>query len=149
VSDLRELYQEILLEHNRHPRHFGVTEGASHGATGHNPLCGDRVTLYVDVSGDVVTRITFTGSGCAISTASASMLTEAATGLDLAAVRRLAADFVAMLTHANDPLAETRVGKLAVFAGVRDYPVRVKCATLAWHTMLAALDGTTTEVIPT
>jgi nitrogen fixation NifU-like protein len=138
-DSLRELYQEVILDHSKNPRNFRVPEGASRQAKGYNPLCGDRVTLFVDVEGGVVRNIGFQGAGCAISTASASMMTEALKGKTEADVEKLFATFHALVTGKSELVDEERVGKLAVFAGVRDYPVRVKCATLAWHTLKAAL----------
>ena len=138
-DSLRELYQEVILDHSKTPRNFRVPEGASRQAKGYNPLCGDRISLFVDVEGGVVRKIGFQGAGCAISTASASMMTEALKGKTEADVEKLFATFHALVTGKSELVDEERVGKLAVFAGVRDYPVRVKCATLAWHTLKAAL----------
>ncbi len=143
MSDLRELYQEVLLDHYRRPRNFGPLQGANRSAEGHNPLCGDQLKVHVDLLGDRVARVGFEGSGCAISTASASLMTEAVAGKTVAEAEALFHRFHDMLT--GDPSREAEVdpelGKLAVFAGVREYPVRVKCATLAWHTLRAALEG--------
>jgi nitrogen fixation NifU-like protein len=139
---LRELYQEVILDHSKNPRNFRVPEGASRQAKGYNPLCGDRITLFVDVEGGVVRNIGFQGAGCAISTASASMMTEALKGRTEAEAEELFSAFHAVVTGKSGPADEEKLGqlgKLAVFAGVRDYPVRVKCATLAWHTLKAAL----------
>jgi nitrogen fixation NifU-like protein len=139
-EDLRDLYQEVILDHNRHPRNFGVLAEANRTAEGYNPLCGDRVTVYLRVDGDRVREVSFEGSGCAISTASASLMTEALRGRTVDEVHELFHGFHDMVTRGVDP--ETGVdalGKLAVFAGVREFPVRVKCATLAWHTLEAAL----------
>ncbi len=140
MADLRELYQEVILDHNRRPRHFHALERASHRADGYNPLCGDRLTLFLQVEGDVVRDAGFQGSGCAISKASASMMTDAIIGRSLAEVDALFAGFQRMVTaDIEKPAAGDGLGKLAVFAGVREYPARVKCATLAWHTLQAAL----------
>jgi nitrogen fixation NifU-like protein len=142
MSDLRELYQTTILDHNKQPRNFRVPEHANHSAVGHNPLCGDRVTVHLELEDGVVKDVGFQGSGCAISTASASLMTQAVKGRSLAEVEKLFADFHELLT--SDPRSEidtSRVGKLAVLAGVREYPVRVKCATLAWHTLRAAIAG--------
>jgi len=142
MSDLRELYQTTILDHNRQPRNFRVPAAANRSATGHNPLCGDRVSVHVELEDGVVKDVGFQGNGCAISTASASLMTQAVKGKPVADVRRLFDAFHALVT--SDPRREIDpdgVGKLAVFAGVREYPVRVKCATLAWHTLRAALDG--------
>lgn len=135
---LRELYQEVILDHTKHPRNFRVIENASHDAKGENPLCGDRLSLYVLVEDGVIRDVSFKGAGCAISTASASMMTEALKGKTEAAAAALFGAFHAVVTGKEDADEDT-LGKLAVFAGVCDYPVRVKCATLAWHTLNAAL----------
>jgi nitrogen fixation NifU-like protein len=138
MSDLRDLYQEVILDHNRHPRNFGRLESANRESEGYNPLCGDRVHVYVRVEGDRVQELSFQGSGCAISTASASLMTEALKGKTVAEARELFRGFHDLLTtEGADP---DRLGKLAVFAGVKEYPIRVKCATLAWHAVQAALD---------
>jgi nitrogen fixation NifU-like protein len=142
MSDLRELYQTTILDHNKQPRNFRVPEGANRSAAGHNPLCGDRVAVHLVLEDGVVKDVGFQGAGCAISTASASLMTQAVKGRSVAEVRKLFDAFHALLT--SDPQQEVDadgVGKLAVFAGVREYPVRVKCATLAWHTLRTALEG--------
>jgi nitrogen fixation NifU-like protein len=142
VSELSELYQEVILDHNQRPRNFHALDGAARRADGHNPLCGDRLTLFIEVKDGVVRDIGFQGSGCAISKASASMMTDAIKGHseeEAAALFRLFHDLVTGAAPDGDP--DSRLGKLVVFAGVRDYPVRVKCATLAWHTLRAALDN--------
>ena len=136
MSELSDLYQELILDHNRSPRNFRkLAKGKK--AEGHNPLCGDRVHVYLDVEGDRIADIAFEGSGCAISTASASLMTEALKGRSVEEARRLFHGFHDLLTAGGD--AEG-LGKLAVFAGVREYPIRIKCATLAWHAVQAALD---------
>ena len=135
---LRELYQEVILDHTKSPRNFREIENASHDAKGHNPLCGDRLALYVVVEDGVIRDIAFKGAGCAISTASASMMTEALKGKTEAEAEALFGAFHGVVTGKDD-VNDDELGKLAVFAGVRDYPVRVKCATLAWHTFNAAL----------
>jgi nitrogen fixation NifU-like protein len=138
-GDLRELYQEVIFDHNRKPRNFHKMEQADHVADGHNPLCGDQLTVYLRVEGDAVADVSFVGHGCAISTASASLMTEAVKGKPVAEVEALFQDFHAMLT---DTAPEGRdFGKLRVLAGVREFPARVKCATLAWHTLHNALSG--------
>lgn len=138
--DLRELYQEMILDHNRRPRNNGVLDqdGARH-ADGYNPLCGDRLTVYVGTDGDVLDEVKFTGEGCAISQAAASLMTEAVKGKTRAEIEKLKAAFLKLVTTGET--TETDLGKLAVLGGVRDFPMRVKCATLAWHTLQAALDG--------
>jgi nitrogen fixation NifU-like protein len=140
MSDLRDLYQEVILDHNRQPRNFGPLPEANRTAEGLNPLCGDHVKVFLKLAGDRVQGITFEGAGCAISTASASLMTEALAGKTIAEARALFNQFHELLTvgEAGDP--ET-LGKLAVFSGVREFPMRVKCATLAWHTLKAALEG--------
>ena len=143
MSELRELYQTTILDHNKQPRNFRPLKVKTHEADGHNPLCGDKLTVEVSVGGDgVVEDVGFQGSGCAISTASASMMTEAIKGKPLAEVEALFERFHELVT--SDPTEEpdvAHVGKLMVFAGVREFPMRVKCATLAWHTLNAALAG--------
>lgn len=151
MSELFDLYQEVILDHNKSPRNFGKLEGPLEGAreilhaNGHNPLCGDRLTLYVDTDGKEIRDIKFEGSGCAISKASASLMTEALKGKTVAESTELFEGFHELLT--GDPSerakAGAELGKLAVFEGVREFPIRVKCATLAWHTLQAALEGGT------
>jgi nitrogen fixation NifU-like protein len=147
VSDLRDLYQELILDHGRQPRNFRAIEGASGEADGYNPLCGDKVHVYVKVEGDVVTDVSFTGDGCAISKASASLMTQALKGRTTADAERLFESFHALVTGQGDS-TEAAAGKLDVFAGVAEFPARVKCASLSWHTLRAALagrDAVTTE----
>jgi nitrogen fixation NifU-like protein len=138
-SDLRELYQELVFDHNRHPRNFHALDGADHVAEGYNPLCGDQLTVYLRVEDGVVAEASFVGHGCAISTASASLMTEAVKGRPVAEVEALFRDVHALLTDAPPPGRD--FGKLAVLAGVREFPARVKCASLAWHTLHNALAG--------
>lgn len=141
MSDVRELYQEVILDHGRNPRNFGPLDDANRNAEGYNPLCGDRLALHLRVENDVVVEARFEGSGCAISTASASVMTQVLKGKTVAEARELFARFKALVTSSMDDVPDTAtLGKLAVFAGVREFPVRVKCATLAWHTMDAALE---------
>ena len=139
MADLSDLYQEVILDHNRRPRNFRVLDQPSHHAEGYNPLCGDRLMLYLKVDGDVVTEVGFQGSGCAISRASASLMTDEVRGKPVVEVRALFERFHQMVTSAPD-IAVEDLGKLSVLAGVREFPVRVKCASLAWHTLKAALD---------
>ncbi len=139
MSELRDLYQEVILDHNRHPRNFGSLEEASHEADGFNPLCGDKIHVHLLVDGDRITDIRFEGSGCAISTASASVMTELLKGKTLEEAKALFHTFHDLVTGKTDGDLAT-LGKLAVFAGVSEFPVRVKCATLCWHTTQAALD---------
>lgn len=137
MSDLRDLYQEVILDHNKRPRNFRVIEPATHHADGHNPLCGDRVTVYVAVEDGVIKDVAFQGNGCAISTASASLMTEALKGKTVGEFKHLFTGFHNVVTGSGEA---DNLGKLTILAGVRDYPSRVKCATLAWHTLQAALD---------
>ncbi|MGH8738085.1 MAG: Fe-S cluster assembly sulfur transfer protein SufU [Burkholderiales bacterium] len=138
MSDLRELYQEVIVDHNRNPRNFGRPAGANRQAQGYNPLCGDKVTVYLRVENGVVADAAFEGSGCAISTASASLMTEALKGGTEAEAERLFEGFHGMVAGSG---AHPELGKLEVLSGVREFPARIKCATLAWHTMDAALKG--------
>ena len=142
MSDLSALYQEVILDHNRRPRNFGVMENADHQSEGFNPLCGDRVSVYVKLNRSVVEEISFQGSGCAISMASASIMTESLKGRRLEEVAALFERFHQLVTGNLDSqdLSEPDLGKLVVFEGVSRYPVRVKCATLTWHTLRAALE---------
>jgi nitrogen fixation NifU-like protein len=138
MNDLRDLYQEVILDHNKKPRNFHALKPSSHQADGHNPLCGDQVTIYLNVNDGVIEDISFQGRGCAISTASASLMTMTLKGKTVAEAEQLFGQFHDMVT--SDDAPPENLGKLAVFSGVRDYPSRVKCATLAWHAMQAALD---------
>ena len=147
MSDLNDLYQEVILDHNRRPRNFHALPDASHRAEGYNPLCGDRLTVYLKLDGDVIREAAFEGSGCAISKASASLMTDAIKGSSVPDARALFERFHRMVTTPPDQDVED-LGKLSVLAGVRKFPVRVKCASLAWHTFKAAVDRkevTTTE----
>jgi nitrogen fixation NifU-like protein len=139
MSDLSDLYQEVILDHNRRPRNFGALEQPTHQAEGYNPLCGDRMTLHLRLEGEVVSDIAFAGSGCAISRASASLMTDSVKGRSLGDIRALFERFHRMVTTPPDEKVED-LGKLSVLAGVREFPVRVKCATLPWHTLKAALE---------
>jgi nitrogen fixation NifU-like protein len=145
--DLRELYQEIIVDHSRRPRNFGPLEGATHHAQGHNPLCGDQLALALTVdAGGRVTDARFEGQGCAISTASASTMTEAAKGHTVAELHQLFEAFHALVTGQAPPADAPELGKLEAFAGVSEFPMRVKCASLAWHTLEAALTQTPAAV---
>ena len=142
MGELRDLYQEVILEHSKAPRNYKKLPAANHKAEGFNPLCGDRFTVYLDVEGDKVKDISFEGSGCAISKASASMMTQTVKGKTIAEAEKVFEDFhkfVTSRTHSESDSAE--LGKLAVFSGVSEFPARVKCATLAWHTLQAAIEG--------
>jgi nitrogen fixation NifU-like protein len=147
MSDLRDLYQEIILDHNRRPRNRRVLPDADRHAKGYNPLCGDRVTVYVALEEDRVKDVAFEGAGCAISTASASLMTEALKGKSLAEAQSLFRRFHRMVTGEPDAAKNGQeLDKLAVFSGVSQYPARVKCATLAWHTFKAALENKQEEI---
>jgi nitrogen fixation protein NifU and related proteins len=139
MTDLSDLYQEVILDHNRRPRNFRVLEDATHHAEGYNPLCGDRLDLFLKVDGDVIADVGFQGSGCAISKASASLMTDSVKGRPVADARALFDRFHRMVTTPPDADVED-LGKLSALAGVREFPVRVKCASLAWHTLKAALE---------
>jgi nitrogen fixation NifU-like protein len=139
MADLSDLYQEVILDHNRRPRNFRVLEQPSHQAEGFNPMCGDRLNLFLAVDGDIIADVAFQGSGCAISKASASLMTDAVKGQTVGAAQSLFTRFHEMVTTPPDRAVED-LGKLSVFAGVREFPVRVKCASLAWHTLKAALE---------
>jgi nitrogen fixation NifU-like protein len=156
-DDLRELYQDIILDHGRHPRNFHALEHPTHLARGHNPLCGDRVTVYLQVAGDKIADVSFEGRGCAISTAAASLMTEVLKGKTIDEARALFAQFHAKVTGgssgAGEPVPaalEEEVERLEPLTGVRAYPVRVKCATLPWHAFEAALkSGLAGETVKT
>ncbi len=137
--DLNDLYQEVILDHNRRPRNFRRIDGPSQRAEGYNPLCGDRVNVFVQVDGDRIADVAFQGSGCAISKASASLMTDRLKGCTVDEARDLFERFHRMVTTPPDQAVED-MGKLSALAGVREFPVRVKCASLAWHTFRAALD---------
>jgi nitrogen fixation protein NifU and related proteins len=141
MSELSELYQQVILDHNKKPRNFRKLENANHTAEGYNPLCGDHLTIYVNVADDAVQEIAFEGSGCAISKAAASMMTQAVKGKTREQTKELFKEFHSMVTgELDEETEENSLGNLKIFAGVRDFPVRVKCATLPWHTMQAALN---------
>jgi nitrogen fixation NifU-like protein len=145
MSDLSELYQEVILDHNRRPRNFRAIEDASRRQEGFNPLCGDRLMLYVKLDGDVIRDVSFQGTGCAISKASASLMTDALKGKTVEEARALFHKFHEMVTSSSDE-APADLGKLSVLAGVREFPTRIKCASLAWHTLKAAVSGEDTTV---
>ena len=142
MPDLRDLYQDVILEHSKAPRNFRALASANRKAEGFNPLCGDRFTVYLDLEGDAIRDISFQGSGCAISKASASMMTQSLKGKSKADAEKLFGRFHDMVTgHEPSDNEQAELGKLTVFSGVSEFPVRVKCATLAWHTLQAALEG--------
>jgi nitrogen fixation NifU-like protein len=146
--ELKDLYRDVILDHNRHPRNFGRLDRADAEAHGHNPLCGDRLTVWVRLEGERIADIRFEGKGCAISTASASLMSEAVKGRDREAVRHLFHDVHTLLTQ-QDAVPGADLGKLAALSGVREYPSRVKCASLCWHTLNAALDQNTGSTVST
>ena len=142
MSELSELYQQVILDHNKKPRNFRKLETANHSAEGFNPLCGDQLTVYLNLEDDAVKEITFEGSGCAISKAAASMMTQALKGKSKQEAEQLFREFHGMVTGELDEETTTNgLGNLKIFSGVREFPVRVKCASLPWHTMHAALNN--------
>lgn len=142
MSELSDLYQEVILEHSKTPRNYRRPAGANREAEGYNPLCGDHFTVFLDMEGDAIRDVGFQGSGCAISKASASMMTQSLKGKTRAEAERLFSRFHGLVTGKPDSSADgSELGKLAVFSGVSKYPARVKCATLAWHTLQSALEG--------
>jgi nitrogen fixation NifU-like protein len=141
MADLRELYQEILLEHNSKPRNFRKLPGANCTAEGYNPLCGDQITLYLNVEDDVIADVGFQGSGCAISRASASLMTQSIKGQSVAKVEEIFDAFHRMLTKPGEPLDDNLLGDLEMLSGVAEFPTRIKCAILSWHTLRASLAG--------
>ncbi|HWF88274.1 MAG TPA: SUF system NifU family Fe-S cluster assembly protein [Pyrinomonadaceae bacterium] len=141
MSELSELYQQVILDHNKKPRNFGKLDAANHSAEGFNPLCGDQLTVYLNLEEETVKGVAFEGSGCAISKAAASMMTQAVKGKSKAEVEHLFQEFHSMVTgELNEETEANSLGNLKIFAGVREFPVRVKCATLPWHTLHAALN---------
>jgi nitrogen fixation NifU-like protein len=141
MPDLRDLYQEVILEHSKAPRNYRELKPADHKAEGYNPLCGDRFTVYLQMDGDSIRDIGFQGSGCAISKASASMMTQSLKGKTRAEAEELFKNFHRVVTGNGANEEQASLGKLAVFSGVSEFPLRVKCATLAWHTFEAAMEG--------
>ena len=147
MSDLRDLYQQVIIDHGRNPRNFGRLAAANHIKEGYNPLCGDRLTIYLNEAGGLIREARFEGSGCAISMASASLMTEALKGKTVAEADTLFNYFHDVVTATNQASAE-KIGKLAVLGGVAEFPMRVKCATLCWHTLRAAMNNSK-EVVST
>ncbi len=146
MSELTERYQEVVLDHGKRPRNFGPLEGETHRAEGMNPLCGDRITVHAKVDGGALREVRFEGQGCAISKASASVMTGVVKGKTAAEVDALFERFHQLVTEGPRPGDEETLGKLAVFGGVHDYPTRVKCASLPWHALRQALKGEATPV---
>jgi nitrogen fixation NifU-like protein len=141
MSELSELYQQVILDHNKKPRNFRKLDSANYQAEGYNPLCGDQLTVYINLEDDLVTDVGFEGSGCAISKASASMMTQAVKGKSKEQAENLFKEFHSMVTgELDEETDDNSLGNLKIFAGVREFPVRVKCATLPWHTLHAALN---------
>lgn len=141
MNELNELYQQVILDHNKNPRNFGVLQQHNHSAEGHNPLCGDQIEIYIDLEDGIVKDISFECSGCAISKASASIMTTLLKGKKIEEVKKLFDEFHQLVTCDKDEQFDLEsLGKLAVFSGVREFPTRIKCASLAWHTLLAALE---------
>jgi nitrogen fixation protein NifU and related proteins len=145
MDDLGDLYQEVILDHSKRPRNFAPLQDASATAEGYNPLCGDKVKIQLKLEGDVIKEAVFQGSGCAISTASASLMTETLKGRTRAEAEQIFERFHDLVTGKSGTAAQAELGKLAVFSGVQEYPMRVKCATLAWHTLKAALKASGPE----
>jgi nitrogen fixation NifU-like protein len=145
MFDLKDLYQEVIVDHNRNPRNFGKLDNADKKLEGFNPLCGDRLTLYLKINDDQIDDISFDGAGCAISVASASLMTDAMKGKSIEEAESIFNEFHELVTN-EDEIDLDKMGKLAVLAGVRNYPTRVKCATLCWHTLNSALHGDETPV---
>lgn len=142
MDELKELYQQVILDHNKNPRNFGVLEPHNRHAEGHNPLCGDQLDLYLMVEDNIIKDVKFNGSGCAISKASASIMTTLLKGKSCEDVQRMFDEFHFVVTSpSNTPLDMDKLGKLAVFGGVREFPARVKCASLAWHTLVSAVNN--------
>lgn len=146
MSDLRELYQELIIDHGRRPRNFCVCAAANHIKEGYNPLCGDKITVYLVEQEGVIKSVSFQGSGCAISVASASLMTEALTGKTVEYANQLFNGFHDLITGSNNDMDDEKLGKLTVLRGVAEFPARVKCATLAWHTLMAALENSPNTV---
>jgi nitrogen fixation protein NifU and related proteins len=141
MTDLRDLYQQMILDHNRNPRNYRELPNATKRVDGYNPLCGDHYTVFVELDGDVIKEITFTGNGCAISKSSASVMTTTVKGKKTEDAEKLFDTFHKLVTGEPAGLSEAELGRLAAFSGVSEFPARVKCATLAWHTLHSALQG--------
>jgi nitrogen fixation NifU-like protein len=144
MADYKALYQEVILDHNKKPRNYGTLDHPSHQAQGHNPLCGDHISVALTLAGDTIEQVAFEGESCAICKASASMMTTAVKGKTQADAQALSQQFLAMATGKLDLAQPNQIGRLAVFAGVRDLPTRVKCAILPWHTLQAAFNSQAT-----
>src|SRR5437764_15311088 len=149
MSDLRELYQQVILDHNKNPRNFREMADATSKIEGYNPLCGDHYTIYLQLDGDTIKDVSFTGNGCAISKASASVMSSMVKGKTKEEAERLFETFHRLVTGDSSGLSAADLGRLAAFSGVSEFPARVKCATLAWHTLRSALAGEAKEVVST
>jgi nitrogen fixation NifU-like protein len=150
MSDINALYQEMILDHNKNPRNFGQPEGYTHFAEGYNPLCGDHINIYVKLEDGVIRDIHFSGKGCAISKSSASIMTEVLKGKSIPDAKKAFSGFQQLVTAPMDESPDlASLGKLAVFAGVKEFPSRIKCASLAWHTMVSAIEGTVEKSVST
>jgi nitrogen fixation protein NifU and related proteins len=146
VSDLRELYQQVILDHNKNPRNYHEMDDATRRVEGYNPLCGDHYTVFVKLEGDTIREVSFTGSGCAISKASASVMSSTVKGKSTAEADRLFETFHGLVTGEADGTTTAELGRLAAFSGVSEFPARVKCATLAWHTLRTAMTSEEEQV---
>lgn len=146
MSDLRELYQQVILDHNKNPRNFHDMPDATNRVDGYNPLCGDHYTIFLKTDGETIQEVSFTGSGCAISKASASVMSSTIKGKSKEEADRLFETFHRLVTGDQSGLSAADLGRLAAFSGVSEFPARVKCATLAWHTLRSALDGNDEKV---
>lgn len=146
MSDLRELYQQVILDHNKNPRNFGEMPDATNRVDGYNPLCGDHYTIFLKLEDGTIREVSFTGSGCAISKASASVMSSTVKGKSKEEAERLFETFHGLVTGDSSDLSAAELGRLAAFSGVSEFPARVKCATLAWHTLRSALEGTNEKV---
>jgi len=149
MNELRELYQQVILDHNKNPRNFREMENASAKIEGYNPLCGDHYTVYLQMADDVIKDVSFIGNGCAISKASASVMSSTVKGKTKDEAERLFDTFHRLVTGDRSGLSAAELGRLAAFSGVSEFPARVKCATLAWHTLRSALEGEPKEVVTT
>jgi len=149
MNDLRELYQQVILDHNKNPRNFHEMASPSSKVDGYNPLCGDHYTIFLQTEGDVIKDVSFTGSGCAISKASASVMSSTIKGKTKEEAERLFDTFHRLVTGDSSGLSAADLGRLAAFSGVSEFPARVKCATLAWHTLRSALEGEAKETVTT
>jgi nitrogen fixation NifU-like protein len=148
MYELKELYQQVILDHNKNPRNFGEMPVFTNYAEGHNPLCGDQVDVYAVIENDIIKELKFNGSGCAISKASASIMTTLVTGKTIAQAKTLFDEFHRIVTaDMSEKIDTLEIGKMAVFCGVREFPARIKCASLAWHTMISAIENSNHKIV--